>query len=262
MFELCEDERGFDDVADLAGAGSEVVRGTPTSGEDSEAAFAQAAQSAEQGIVAAVVDVEDVVTGGLFDRGMHADPATVVAAIGEGGQVEVGRCPVQGTEQVIAGHGRVVHGAGFDLGHPQREPSGADRACTSPPCSWAFPEYHRSIWVPFTLVVFSLQGVGGEDLPVENHVCHALGFGSLQGFVRIRSLRGQYGDGLVVVAVGRGSADTEPGTYRTRRPAPRCPRACGTTPPRTTPASRRSTPCCCGACRVPAVRRPTTGPRG
>jgi hypothetical protein len=50
MFELCEDERGFDDVADLAGAGSEVVQGTPTSGEDSEAAFAQAAQSAEQGI--------------------------------------------------------------------------------------------------------------------------------------------------------------------------------------------------------------------
>src|SRR5437660_8274864 len=98
MFELCEHERGFDDAADLAGAGSEVVESTPTSGEDSEAAFAQAAQSSEQGVVAAVADVEDLVTGGLFDRGMHADPATVVAAIGEGGQTEVGRCPVQGAE--------------------------------------------------------------------------------------------------------------------------------------------------------------------
>src|SRR5437660_12272681 len=118
MFELCEHERGVDDVADLAGAGSEVVESAPTSSKDSEATFAQAAQSAEQRVVAAVVDVEDLVTGGLFDRGVYADPAAVVAAVGEGGQIEVGRGPVQGAEHVFTGHGQVVDGAGFDVGDP------------------------------------------------------------------------------------------------------------------------------------------------
>jgi hypothetical protein len=36
----------FDDGADLAGAGGEVLKSEPSSGEDGEAAFAQAAQSA------------------------------------------------------------------------------------------------------------------------------------------------------------------------------------------------------------------------
>jgi hypothetical protein len=41
-----EDERGFDDGADLVGAAGEVVQGAPAADEDGEAAFAEAAQPA------------------------------------------------------------------------------------------------------------------------------------------------------------------------------------------------------------------------
>jgi hypothetical protein len=61
-----EDKCGFDDVADLAGAGGGVVEGAPAAGEEDEAAFARAAQAAAQGVVGAVVHVEDLVTGGLL----------------------------------------------------------------------------------------------------------------------------------------------------------------------------------------------------
>ena len=75
MFEMGEDEGGFDDVADLAGAGGGVVEGAPAAGEDGESAFADATQSAEEGVVGAVVHVEDLVTGGLFDRVCTPMPA-------------------------------------------------------------------------------------------------------------------------------------------------------------------------------------------
>jgi hypothetical protein len=117
-----EDDCGFDDVADLAGAGGDVVETAPAAGEHGESAFAQAAQAAQQGVVGAIVHVEYLVTGGLFDRGVHPDTRAFVAAVGQCGQVEMGCRPVQGAEHMLSGRGQVVHGAGLDIGHPQREP--------------------------------------------------------------------------------------------------------------------------------------------
>jgi hypothetical protein len=90
-----EYECGFDDVADLAGAGGDVVEGSPAAGEDGEAAFADAAQAAQESVAGAVVDVEDPVTGGVFDRGVHADPGAVVAAVSQRGQIKVSCGPMQ-----------------------------------------------------------------------------------------------------------------------------------------------------------------------
>jgi hypothetical protein len=41
VFEMDEDECGSDDVADLAGAGGDVLQGSPVLGEQGEAAFAE-----------------------------------------------------------------------------------------------------------------------------------------------------------------------------------------------------------------------------
>ena len=102
-----EYKRGIDDGADLAGAGGDVAECSPAADEEREGAFAQAAQSAEQGVVGAVVHIQDLVAGGLFDRGVHADPGTGVAAVGQRGQVEMGVGPVQGAEYMLSGRGAV-----------------------------------------------------------------------------------------------------------------------------------------------------------
>jgi hypothetical protein len=66
-------ECGFDDVADLAGAGGDVAQGAPMAGEQGEAAFAQASQAAEQRVVG--VGVEDLAARGLSDRVCTPMPA-------------------------------------------------------------------------------------------------------------------------------------------------------------------------------------------
>jgi hypothetical protein len=68
-------ECGFDDVADPAGAGGDVVQGAPAAGEHGEAAFAQASQAAEQRVVGAGVGVEDLAARGLSDRVCTPMPA-------------------------------------------------------------------------------------------------------------------------------------------------------------------------------------------
>jgi len=60
-----------------------VVESAPAAGEYGEAVFAQAAQSAEQGVVGAVVHGEYLITGRSFDRGVHADTRAFVAGIGQ-----------------------------------------------------------------------------------------------------------------------------------------------------------------------------------
>jgi hypothetical protein len=44
MFEVGEDEGGFGDVADLLGAGGDVLQDAPACGQQREAAFAETAQ--------------------------------------------------------------------------------------------------------------------------------------------------------------------------------------------------------------------------
>ena len=46
MLEVSQDRRSPDDVADLAGAGGDVLQGAPAAGEHGEPPFAQAAQGA------------------------------------------------------------------------------------------------------------------------------------------------------------------------------------------------------------------------
>src|ERR1051326_3397113 len=100
-------ERGFDDVADLAGTGGDVMQGAPASGQDGESSLAQTTQSAEQGIVGTGVDIENLPVGRLFDRGEHANTGAVVASIGQRGQPGCG-CRVQRAEHVLASAGQVM----------------------------------------------------------------------------------------------------------------------------------------------------------
>jgi hypothetical protein len=53
VFDMSEDEGGFGDGADFLGAAGEVAYCAPSADQDGEAAFAEAAQAPEQGIVGA-----------------------------------------------------------------------------------------------------------------------------------------------------------------------------------------------------------------
>jgi hypothetical protein len=66
VLEVSQDERGPGDAADLAGAGGDVLEGAPAVGEQSEPAFAQAAQRALDGVAGASIDVEFLPAGGCL----------------------------------------------------------------------------------------------------------------------------------------------------------------------------------------------------
>jgi len=68
-----EDERGAGYVADLAGAGSDVVQGAPAAGEQGEPAFAEAARGPLDGVPGTGADIQVPPAGGLFDRDEDAD---------------------------------------------------------------------------------------------------------------------------------------------------------------------------------------------
>jgi hypothetical protein len=91
-----ECERSPGDVADLAGAGGDVLKGARAAGEQRESAFAQAAQGAEQRVASTGIDIEVTPVRGLPDRDVHADASAVVSRIGQGGQCRSGG-PVQVT---------------------------------------------------------------------------------------------------------------------------------------------------------------------
>ena len=91
-----ECKRGPGDVADLAGAGGDVLEGAPAAGEQRESAFAQAAQGAEQRVASTGIDIEVTPVRGLPDRDVHAGASAVVSRIGQGGQPRSGG-PVQVT---------------------------------------------------------------------------------------------------------------------------------------------------------------------
>ena len=94
VFEMGEDECGFGDVADSAGAGGDVLQDAPALGEQGEAAFGQASQAAQQRVVGAGVGVQGLPAGGVLDQGEHPDARALIPQVGQGGQV-VGRCGVQ-----------------------------------------------------------------------------------------------------------------------------------------------------------------------
>ena len=70
-----EDEGGAGDVADLAGAGGDVLEGAPALAEQGEPAFAQAAQRPLDGVAGAGIDIQFPAVCGLFDGDVDAFPA-------------------------------------------------------------------------------------------------------------------------------------------------------------------------------------------
>jgi hypothetical protein len=81
-----EDEGGAGDVADLAGAGGDVLEGVPALVEQGEPASAQAAQGSLDGVAGAGVNIELPAVSRLFDRYVDAYSGAVVAVVGQGGQ--------------------------------------------------------------------------------------------------------------------------------------------------------------------------------
>ena len=179
-FEKGEDECVRDDVA---GSGGGAVESAQVAGEEGESAFAQIAHAAEQSVVGAVVHVEYLVTSGLSDRRAHADTSALVAGIGQYRSVERGHGPVQVTQETLTGSTSATHSG---------SPSGSMSACMLPPCSWACPEYHKSICFPLTLTVFSPQR--STEKIFQPRITHANSSisGLLQGFVRTGCLVGEY----------------------------------------------------------------------
>lgn len=91
MFELGEYPCGGDDVADSGWAGGDALQGTPAGGQQGEAAFPEGALATLKGVVGQVVDREDVPVARLLVRDVDALAGALVAAVGEGGQVQL-RC--------------------------------------------------------------------------------------------------------------------------------------------------------------------------
>lgn len=108
---------------------------------------------------------------------------------------------------MLAGHGQVMHGAGLDIGYPQRETvRPADRLNVAA-VFVGFPGVPQVDLFPFGTHGFLATAVGGEDRPVKDHVGQPVGLGLLQGFMQIRCLLGEHLDDLVTVTVARGAGD-------------------------------------------------------
>jgi len=86
MLEMGQDERGACDGADFAGAGGDVLEGSPPLIEQGEPAFPQAAQGALEGVAGAGIDIGVPPIGGLFGGHVDAYSGAVVAGVGQGGQ--------------------------------------------------------------------------------------------------------------------------------------------------------------------------------
>lgn len=117
-------------------------------------AFTQTPQTAQQCVVEAIVYVERLVAGGSFDRAVHAGAGSVVAAIGAWAD-RVAMRPVQRSQDVFPGRCMSWTELGSTSETHDGNSFGADTARMSPPCSWAFPAYHRPMGSPLTLMVFS-----------------------------------------------------------------------------------------------------------
>ncbi len=66
MFEVGEHERGPRDLADLARADGDVLKGAPAPDEQGEAALGQAAQGPQQGVASALLMSSSVPSAGCL----------------------------------------------------------------------------------------------------------------------------------------------------------------------------------------------------
>jgi len=125
-----EDEGGAGDVADLGGAGGDVLQGAPAAGKQGEPAFAEAAQGPLDGVAGTGINIEFTAVWRLLDRDVQADASAFIARIGQGGKAACGG-PVDRWQGVAAGGGDVVYRARFRRG--------VNTAWTLPPWTWALP---------------------------------------------------------------------------------------------------------------------------
>jgi hypothetical protein len=122
---------------------------------------------------------------GLLERCLDAVTCVFVAGVGEGGQIQLGRGPVQRAgDSGVAGHGEVVEMAGRDVRHPDRLAVGAHNGLDVPAGSAVFPRVPRVDRL--ALHAFGLgAAVGAEQLAVEHHVRPTLLGHLLQYLVQI-----------------------------------------------------------------------------
>ena len=96
----------------------------------------------------------------------HARAGSLVAGIGQDRQLLQIRAGLRQDE--LAGRGQVVGAAGNTPDTHSGTPPGAASACTFPAGSWALPEYHLSISLPFLLVFLSAHR--SEEMRVPSRI--------------------------------------------------------------------------------------------
>jgi hypothetical protein len=96
---------------------------------------------------------------------VQADPGTVVAAIGQGGQVQVSRGPVQRAEDLLASCGQVVHRTGHDVADPLRCAGGCAEGWDVAAVLVGFAGVPQVDLVALDAGGLLQAPVGGEDLP-------------------------------------------------------------------------------------------------
>src|SRR3954449_11653668 len=162
-----------------------------------------------------MIDGKDVPVAGLLVRDVDALASAVIAAVGEGGQVQLRRRPVQGPEQVrVAGGSHVVVVTGDDLGGPDRMPVRTHDRLHVPAEGPVFPGVPGMDRRAFRAGGGVGAAVGTEDLAVHDYVRPALLCDLVQRLVQVRSLGGQHRGDLIAVAVTRRPGDAEPGRER------------------------------------------------
>ena len=108
VFELREDECGFDDVADRSRAEADVLDGAPPLGHQGEAAFSLVAKGPQERVAGFRINIK-FAAARFPHRDMHARAGFFISGIGEDGQVLQVRPGFRQDE--LAGRGQVVGAA-------------------------------------------------------------------------------------------------------------------------------------------------------
>src|SRR5512135_60557 len=150
-----EDQGGLGDVADPARADGDVGQGAPPLGQQREAALAPAAQRPQQQVAGGGVGVQPAVSRG-GGRGGPVAAGAVIAAVGQGGQVQVGGGPgPRAQHTAVRAAVRAWTEPGTTPQTPTGSPSGRMTAGRVPPTPPVVPASPASMGVPVRLVVFS-----------------------------------------------------------------------------------------------------------
>ena len=230
----------------LLGLAVMCCRVRQAAGEQRESAFAQAAQTALEGVAGASADIELPPVCGLLDGDVDADARAVIAGVSEGGQPGGGG-PVQRGQGVAAGGCDVMHRARLGDRYPQREPVRGDDRLDVAAMGMGFAGIPHVDELALDADSLLPAPVRRDDRAVQDHMRKALVTGPLQRLAQIRSLVREYRDHFLHIAVGgsprdaviagqgiRGYAVAEPPQPQHRLPetgqCPAAPRGAATPP--------------------------------